>query len=166
MHLPAPLPSPCPSSSPRGAGTPSYTGRLTPEISHLHGLPGFLERVGPQPLRVTFPGQLSPSGSCVWGPEGALFEPESPPCRTFLSSGFWGGCLTEVRGRPWGWRCQCGVATSSPSPVLAPPHVLLPTSRLPLAAGAARLLFCFYFFFNLLLSFQHLRKGYNWKTYE
>lgn len=117
----SPCPSPFPSSSPRGAGTPSYTGRLTPEISHLHGLPGFLERVGPQPLRVTFPGQLSPSGSCVWGPEGALFEPESPPCRTFLSSGFWGGCLTEVRGRPWGWHCQCGVGTSSPSPVLAPP---------------------------------------------
>lgn len=114
--------SPCPSSSPRGAGTPSYTGRLTPEISHLHGLPGFLERVGPQPLRVTFPGQLSLSGTCVWGPEGASFEPESPPCRTFLSSGFWGCCLTEVRGRPWGWHCQCGVATSSPSPVLAPPR--------------------------------------------
>lgn len=149
MHLPAPLPSPPPL---QGARVPPPIRGDSHQKSHTST--GFL---------ASWKGSdLSPSGSPSWAscPQAALAsgvprEPRLsqnllPPCRTFLSSGFWGGCLTEVRGRPWGWHCQCGAATSSPSPVLAPPTSCSPhpVSPSPLVLPVSFSVFIYFLIFS------------------
>lgn len=137
--LPSPFPSPSPLSPPprpRGCRYPlvyretqeTHCRKLTPPWAS-----SCLGRAGAQPLGS--PSQASwPQAALVSGVprEPRLSQNLPPPCYNFLSSGFSVGRLTQGQGRPWGWRSQCGVVTSSPSSRPRPLLSLVPLPSFPL----------------------------------